>query len=157
MTLRSDTKFEEKLFCCFKNDKNLANFDLNIQNSQNFHFNWFLLCEVYNVSPKKYRGVIFHDTEEWCRKTERLLVLKITWGIWQIFTRALESLKIGTSLGCFYPKEKMYEFKIYRGVCVMTMKSDAKFDQKLTCCFKIDMRNLKNFDLSTWKFQKFAL
>ena len=26
MTLKSDAKFEEKPICCFKNDKNLANF-----------------------------------------------------------------------------------------------------------------------------------
>ena len=52
MTLKSDAKFEEKLIC-FKNDKNLVNFDLNTQNSQNFHFDLLLLCKVYNVSPKK--------------------------------------------------------------------------------------------------------
>ena len=28
----------------------------------------------------------------------------------------------------------------------MTMKIDAKFEEKLTCHFKIDMRNLMNFD-----------
>ena len=28
MTLKSDTKFEEKPICCFKNDKTLVNFDL---------------------------------------------------------------------------------------------------------------------------------
>ena len=27
-----------------------------------------------------------------------------------------ESLKIGTLMGSFYPKQKMYEFKFYRGV-----------------------------------------
>ena len=27
-----------------------------------------------------------------------------------------ESLKIGSFLGCFYPKQKMCEFEIYRGV-----------------------------------------
>ena len=27
-----------------------------------------------------------------------------------------ESLTIGTFIGCFYPKEKMYELKIYREV-----------------------------------------
>ena len=31
----------------------------------------------------------------------------------------------------------------------MTMKNDAKFEEKLTCNFKIDMRNLTNFDPST--------
>ena len=42
-------------------------------------------------------------------------------------------------------------------LCVMTMKNDAKFEEELTCQFKIDMRNLTNFDLSTQKSQKFAL
>ena len=36
--------------------------------------------------------------------------------VWQIFTRAFENLKIGTFMGSLYPKQKMYEFKIYRGV-----------------------------------------
>ena len=27
------------------------------------------------------------------------------------------NLKIGTLMGSFYPKQKMYELKIYRGVC----------------------------------------
>ena len=30
--------------------------------------------------------------------------------------RTFESLKIGTLMGSFYPKQKMYELKIYRGV-----------------------------------------
>ena len=32
---------------------------------KNLHFDWFLLCKVFDL--KKYRGVIFHDTEEWCK------------------------------------------------------------------------------------------
>ena len=39
----------------------------------------------------------------------------------------------------------------------MRMKNDAKFDEELTCQFKIDMRNLTNFDLNTQKSQKLAL
>ena len=31
----------------------------------------------------------------------------------------------------------------------MTIENDAKFEEELTCCFKIDMRNLTNFDPST--------
>ena len=42
-------------------------------------------------------------------------------------------------------------------ICVMTMKNDTKFEVKSTCQFKIDMRNLTNFDPSTQKYQKFAL
>ena len=42
-------------------------------------------------------------------------------------------------------------------LCVMTMKNDARFEEELTCQFKIDMRNLINFDLSTQKTQKITL
>ena len=41
--------------------------------------------------------------------------------------------------------------------CVMTLKNDAKFEEELTCQFKIDMTNLTNFYPSTQKSQKFAL
>ena len=39
----------------------------------------------------------------------------------------------------------------------MTMKNDEQFEEELTCRFKIDMRNLTDFDQSTQKSQKFAL
>ena len=44
----------------------------------------------------------------------------------------------------------------------MTLKSDAKFEEKLTCCLENDMRNLANFDQSTrksqnWNFDRILL
>ena len=42
--------------------------------------------------------------------------LKKDMKIWQIFTRALESVKIGTLMGFFCPKQKRYDLEIYRGV-----------------------------------------
>ena len=39
----------------------------------------------------------------------------------------------------------------------MTMKNDGKFEEELTCHFKIDMRNLTNFDSNTRKSRKYAL
>ena len=39
----------------------------------------------------------------------------------------------------------------------MAMKNNAKIEEELTCQFKIDMRNLTNFDLTTRKSQKFPL
>ena len=38
----------------------------------------------------------------------------------------------------------------------MTMSNDAKFQIELTCHFKVDMRNLTNFDSNTQKSQKLA-
>ena len=38
----------------------------------------------------------------------------------------------------------------------MAMKNDTKIKEELTCRFKIDMRNLTNFDSSTLKSKKFV-
>ena len=35
--------------------------------------------------------------------------------------------------------------------------NDEKSEEELTCCFKIDIRNLTYFDSRTWKSQKMAL
>ena len=40
---------------------------------------------------------------------------------------------------------------------VITMKNDTKFEEKLACQFKIDMRNLTKFHPSTQKSQKSEL
>ena len=34
-------------------------------------------------------------------------------------------------------------------LCIMTMKNDSKFEKELTCQFKIDPKNLTNFDPSS--------
>ena len=47
--------------------------------------------------------------------------------------------------------------KFTRELCVVTLKNDAKIDKELTCQFKLDMRNLTNFDQSTSKSQTFAV
>ena len=40
--------------------------------------------------------------------------------------------------------------------CVMKMKNDTKFEEELTCQFKIDSGNLTKFDPSSGKSQKSA-
>ena len=49
MTLTSNAKFDEKLIFCFKNHKNLVNFDQSIRKCQDIYFEWFLLSKVYHV------------------------------------------------------------------------------------------------------------
>ena len=41
--------------------------------------------------------------------------------------------------------------------CVMARKNEAKFEEELTCHFKIVMSNLTNFDSSSQKSKKIAL
>ena len=39
----------------------------------------------------------------------------------------------------------------------MTLKNDEEFEEELTCRFKIDIKNLTNFESSTGKSQKLRL
>ena len=41
---------------------------------KNVHFNGLVLTKIYNVWPKKYRGVIFHDTKEWCQNDGKIKI-----------------------------------------------------------------------------------
>ena len=65
-----------------------------------------LFCAKYiTFGLKKYRGAL-HGTEEWCEiwKKTWIMVSKMTWEIWQTFTRAYKSLNIEDLMGSFYPK-----------------------------------------------------
>ena len=81
MMLKRDAKFEENLICCFKNDKNLVNFDPSTQ------FSKISFCVKYTNFDQK--------------STEKL--------------------------------------------SLMSLKSNAKFEEKLACGFEYDTRNLENF------------
>ena len=101
---------------------------------------------------KKYRGVIFHDIEEWCeiwRKTDLLL------GKWheqfsKFSPEHLKVSKLGLWWDPFVQSRKGMNLKFTEELCVMTMKNDTKIEEELTCRFKIDM-NFTNFDPSTRK------
>ena len=129
MTMMSYTKFEEELTCRFKVEiRNLTNFDPSTWKSQTF-------TDLFNV------------TSNW------LVVWKKTWRIWQIFSRAL---KIGIWWDPLIETWKIMSLKSTKELSVMTLKNYAKFEEELTSRFKVDLRNLTNFDPSTWKSQKFS-
>ena len=156
MTLKIDAKFQEKLICCFKNDKNLVNFDPITRKSHNLHFHWFLLCKVFNVWTEKVQRsyLSWHWRLIQNLERNRLVVSKLTWGIWRILTRALESVKN-------FHFNRLLLSKVYiawakkntEKLSFMTLKSDAKFEEKLTCGLENDMSNLANFHQSTLKCQ----
>ena len=52
-------------------------------------------------------------------------------------------------LGPFIQSRKSMTLNFREEICVIRMKNVAKFEEELTCQFKIDMRNLTNFDSST--------
>ena len=49
-------------------------------------------------------------------------------------------------MGSPIQSKKCMSLKFTEELFVMTIKKDAKFEEELPCCFKIDMRNLTNFD-----------
>ena len=55
--------------------------------------------------------------------------------------------KLVLSWDSFVQSRKCMSLKLTGGLCVMTMKNDEKSEEKLTFHFKIDKRNLTNFDL----------
>ena len=138
------------LIFCFKNDKNLVNFYQSIRNSQDFYFDWFSLWKVYNVWPKKVQCCLtWHWRMIKSLKENWIVVSKMTWRIWRIFTTALQSLKIGTFMGYFYPSKKIHELKIYRGVICQDISEWCKLWRRIDLLFQNWLRNLTNFDLST--------
>ena len=95
-----------------------------------FRFDGQFFSKVFQL--KKYRWVIFYDTEQWYNvsakkfhrnyvlwdwrvmhdiKTNWLVAWKITKGIWLIFTKAFERLQICTFMGPFCPKHTNFYMK----------------------------------------------
>ena len=65
--------------------------------------------------------------------------------------------KLGLWWDPFIQSRKCMSFRFTEGTPFVTIKNDAKWEEELACRFKIDMRNVRNSDPSTWKSQKFAL
>ena len=119
MILKSDERFKEKLTCDFKYDmRNLVKFHLTTQKSENFTSMGSFCPKYIRSELKKYGGVIFHDTEQWCKIwiNPDLVVSKMAWGIGWTFIRALKSLKNYTLMGSFCPKHIMFQVEHFVGV-----------------------------------------
>ena len=127
-----------------------------LENLKDLQFNGLLLTKVNNVWAKKVqRSYVWRHWKLMQNSKENWVVLpKMTWEISQIFTTALKSLKMGLLWDLFIQSRRCMSIKFTGELCVTTMKNDAKFEEELTCRFKIATRKLMNFDLSTQKSQK---
>ena len=153
MILKSDAKFLKKLTCGFKHDmRNLVNFYPTTQKPKNFTLMGYFCPKYMMFELKKYRGVIFRDTEQGCKIWIKLVVSKIAWGIWLTFIRAPKSLENCRMMDSFCSKHVMcFSYEISEEFCVVTLKGVAKFKGKLTCGLKNDLRNFVNFHASNQK------
>ena len=155
MTLKSHSKFEEKLTCGLENDmRSSANFHQNIWKCQNWDFDVILLSKVENAWAKKlqWNYVQLHRRMRKNLKRSWLVVSKLTWEIWQILTHALKSLKKSHFNRLLLTKVyNVWAKKVPTRYLSWHPKSDAKFEEKLTCGLKHDMRNLSNFHQGSLK------
>ena len=161
MTLKNYEKCEEELNCRFKIDiRDLTNFWLeHLKASKIYTLMGCFWLKNIMLELKKNKWVTFHDSKEWCkiwRKTDVCFgILLEEFG--KFSTEKTKVSKLGLLLGPFIQSRKCMSLKFTGELCVMTMNNDAKFEKELTCQFKIDLRNLTNFDPSTQKSHKFAL
>ena len=81
MKLKRGTKFGDESTCRFNIDiRNLTNFDLNTQKSQKTFILMGSFCAKYILLElKKYKGVIFHGTEEGYKIWREIDVLVQNW------------------------------------------------------------------------------
>ena len=121
-----------------------------------------ILMGSFNPKLKKYdlkidRRVICHDNEEW-RKILRGIDLPFqNWyeEFDEFWPEHLKVSKMFILMGSFWAKYILFERKSTEEISFMELKRDAKFWEESTCRFKIDIRNLGNFDLSTRSFKNF--
>ena len=132
----------------------------NLTWSLKIHKNFTLIgsfCAKYlKFDLKKYRGVIFDGTEERCKIWRKI---DLWFGIrheeyGKYSSEHLKVSKLGLWWDPLIQSRKCMSLKFTEEPFIMTMKNDAKFEEQLTCRFKVDMRNLTNFDLSTQNSKK---
>ena len=132
------------------------NFNASSGKSENLHFDVLHLSKVYYLYY--YRGVMCHNTEEWCK----------IWGGTDLcckkwheefgeFDPTFESLKICTLMGSFWTRYIMFELKNYRGVMCHDTDEWCNIQRKLTGGLKNGIRNLINFHASSCKSENLHL
>ena len=114
------------------------------------------ICWKYiKFQLKRYRGIMSHDTKQWCKIWRKTDLLFQKWHEFGEFWPQHSKVSKGCTLICSYC-EKYIMFDLQKSIedlSFMTLKNDAKFDEKLTCSLENDIRNLANFLKSTWKSQ----
>ena len=159
MPLNIDATFEGKLTCAFKKQhEELSKMSpAHFRKSKHWDFDGILLSKEENVWTWNLRGSFVSWQWRMIQNLKRnwLVSLKLTWGIWWILTWALENLKNlhfnGMLLNKLY---NVWAKNSIKELCLMAVNTDGKFEGKMTCVFKNDMRNLANFHQSTFESLK---
>ena len=139
MKLKRDTKFEEESTHCFKiGIRNLTNFDLRAQKSQTFSLMGSLWANYILFELKKYRGVIFHETEEEYKIWRGINSSFQNWHkkFDKIWPKHLKVSKIFILLGSFWAKHIFFELKKYRGIIFHETEEGCKIWRGIDSSFQ---------------------
>ena len=120
---------------------------------------WAIFVQSMRIDLKRYCGVIFHDTEQWCKIwiSPDLVVSKIgNWNWVDLHYRTQKSEKLYID-GHFLSKGYNLSARKFQRdyVSLHWRVYNAKFKGKLTCGLKNDLRNLVNFHASRQNSQNF--
>ena len=120
---------------------------------QNWDFDGIRLSKVENVWAQNLQGS--YVSWKWRMmqnlKTNWLVSLKLTWGIWPVLTRALKISKICSLMGCFSLKYIMFELKKCRGVMYDSTEDWWKLWRKTDLCFQRWYEEFDKFSFPGWK------
>ena len=106
MTLKSDSKFEEKLTCGLENNmKNLANFHQSTWKSHNWDFAGILFVQSWKFMSWKYIGELCVMTMKNYAKIEEEFTCQLK--IDKFWSKHSKISNICTLIGCLWPK---YEY-----------------------------------------------
>ena len=113
-------------------------------------------CRKYIMfEPKKYRGVMCHNTEEWCKIWGGTDLCFEKWHeeFCKFWTKTQKSQNIHFN-GLLLTKVYNVWAKTEE-LCVIALKCDVIFKEKLIGGLKNDIRDLVNFHASSRKFENF--
>ena len=156
MILKSDAEFEGNPTCGLENDMRPEYLRVSKLGLSWDPFVQSRKCMSLKFTEELCVMIMKNDTK---LKRGWLAVLKLTWGIWQILTRALESLKKKCVLMSFvWPKYVMFELKKYKWVifkdieewCKIWRKTDLEFEKWHQIFSKFSPDHLKISKLGLW-------
>ena len=119
MAIKNDAKFDEQLTDHSKFTWGIWRILTRaLESLKNVLFNGILLKKVYNIWAKNCRGVMFHNTEEWCKIWRGIGFFFQKWHekLDKFWPKYLKVLKICTLMDSFWRKYIMFGLKNYRGV-----------------------------------------
>ena len=113
---------------------------------------WDRFIQSRKCMSLKFTGALCHDNEEWYKIWGGI---ELSVQVWheefdKIWPEGSKISNICTLMGCFWQKYILFELKTNtEELCLIALNNDAKFEGKLICALKNDMKNLQIF--TGWK------